>query len=1260
MAEVKNSFIRSKMNKDLEARLIPSGEYRNAVNAQVSRSEGDDVGSLENVLGNKTIATFEPSVSNLSSIGYFVDESNEFIYIFLTDNSTENYIPTGTGSNHFIKRYNVRTNTVQDLASGAFLNFSKLYPINGINLLEDILFFTDYRNQPRRINTSTAALNPYFYNNEDKVSVAKYNPWQPILLYKESDIASGEYETTMKDVVSKFLPDGGIALCNDVTTNPKTTFDIDNLNIKFYPTDQTSGTVNVPQTGMTVAKIDSGGNFDNLGGAITVSSYTPSTDTSGTLVLSGSVTIENNDEIIFNYNPYYDQNYAGDDDFLSDKFVRFSYRFKFSDGEYSLIAPFTQPVFIPKQDGYFLNTSENEGDQQQTFSSTIVSFMENKVNEVDLQIKLPSTISNLTSSFDITEMDIIYKESDGLALQVVETIYFSDIVSSDDLYVYKYTGQKPYKTLPEREIIRVYDKIPVKAFTQEIISNRVVYGNFQNKHTPPNSIDYYVAANTKSAFNLQNGSATVDGDVVDSTTIIVDAAVGNIVAGSTVSGTGVLADTIITNVTGTLPNLTITVNQNQNLSNDVDLLFNIVGDDGKTTSYIEYPSHSVKQNRSYQVGVVLSDRYGRSSSVILTNNKEKITVGGITYSGSTLYLPYIDEGVNQDSWPGHSLKVSFNSPISGSGEYWPGLYNGDVTSEDYNPLGWYTYKVVVKQLEQEYYNVYTAGAMKGQPYWTNGNPPVPTTTNPPDQSSTFIVLINDNINKVPRDLSEVGAQDKQYRSSVRLFGRVENSSSAYSNVGNRQYYPNKIDFTVNQIADLFSSFDVLQFTGGGTSIIPVTCTNSPYYAFFRAESNPFVAEFVTSQIPTEQFGLVNDGYANTATIYNKFLNLNILETSPVISRINIFYETTTAGIINDLNNAILNESGGGAGFSSFNTSAFLESLNSGEDILSGDFTLVDNFGADITLGVGDTFEITSIYNTESTPQDVSTYFTLTGNQTIGWNIQTTSSFLSNVYYGSNQGQRVFNFTFTSVIAGVTTVYNKQAVLSNVVPVVTPSSNLLSSVPVNNIIQEMTAVNGANSLNPNRGSDLTWTIDSITKDGSPFSNSPQQFGLTTYTETPSRCELKNVGGTVPLGTYVITVKCEDAGGLSDTCVVTLDLGVDPTSVIEYTDTMQCQGESTPDSWRYVVIFVEDHADPSKNGYYLYYNDWTTLSSGVTNIQLDYTNATKSGTDPCGYWYFASTLTAARDLFYDCYTCYVGQSVSRTVAVINTSGYTFEVI
>ena len=40
-------------------------------------------------------------------------------------------------------------------------------------------------------------------------------------------------------------------------------------------------------------------------------------------------------------------------------------------------------------------------------------------------------------------------------------------------------------------------------------------------------------------------------------------------------------------------------------------------------------------------------------------------------------------------------------------------------------------------------------------------------------NTAHTVLLNDNINKIPRDLSEVGPDQRQYRSSVELYGRVE-------------------------------------------------------------------------------------------------------------------------------------------------------------------------------------------------------------------------------------------------------------------------------------------------------------------------------------------------------------------------------------------------------------------------------------------------------------------------------------------------------
>ena len=356
MASFKNIFIKSKMNKDLDDRLLPQGEYRNAVNIQVSKSESEDVGALENVLGNEMVVDFGSVTgeTDVICIGYLVSEVNSSIYFFLTNNTVANN-PTGIydkDAKNFITRSIISPNTsIQNtiLVEGAFLNFYENNPIHGINLLEDLLFWTDNRNQPRKIRVSAAADDVTYYSMEDTISVAKYMPYKAPELWQEASVAS-TYETTMKDVVSEYLPNGTTA------------------------------------------------------------------------------------------NPYYNAGYQGDPDYLEDKLVRFSYRFKFDDGEYSVFAPFTQECFIPKQDGYFMYTSDDDNDMSAAYRSTIVDFMENKVNQIDLLIDLPTngnpnittTLENVTSQFKITEIEILYKESDGLAVMVVDVIPASQIINQYD------------------------------------------------------------------------------------------------------------------------------------------------------------------------------------------------------------------------------------------------------------------------------------------------------------------------------------------------------------------------------------------------------------------------------------------------------------------------------------------------------------------------------------------------------------------------------------------------------------------------------------------------------------------------------------------------------------------------------------------------------------------------------------------------------------------------------------------------------------
>ena len=115
MAEVKNSFLKSKMNKDLDSRLLPNGEYRDAVNIQVIKSESEDVGALENVLGNENVGNFVNAIpsgvslqGDLFCVGHFVDQNSGDVYLFFTDyvNSNDSVRYQPSANNFIFKCFN--------------------------------------------------------------------------------------------------------------------------------------------------------------------------------------------------------------------------------------------------------------------------------------------------------------------------------------------------------------------------------------------------------------------------------------------------------------------------------------------------------------------------------------------------------------------------------------------------------------------------------------------------------------------------------------------------------------------------------------------------------------------------------------------------------------------------------------------------------------------------------------------------------------------------------------------------------------------------------------------------------------------------------------------------------------------------------------------------------------------------------------------------------------------------------------------------
>ena len=84
MPEIKKSFLRGRMNKDLDERLLPDGEYRDASNIQISSTEGSDAGTVQNILGNSKLPIDDAAATasylnfgdNAVCVGSMADEDN--------------------------------------------------------------------------------------------------------------------------------------------------------------------------------------------------------------------------------------------------------------------------------------------------------------------------------------------------------------------------------------------------------------------------------------------------------------------------------------------------------------------------------------------------------------------------------------------------------------------------------------------------------------------------------------------------------------------------------------------------------------------------------------------------------------------------------------------------------------------------------------------------------------------------------------------------------------------------------------------------------------------------------------------------------------------------------------------------------------------------------------------------------------------------------------------------------------------------------
>ena len=579
MPEIKNQFTGGKMNKDVDERLVPKGEYRDAMNIQVSTSEGSDVATIQNILGNVNINLPSDLAVGSICVGSVADEKNDAFYwlvkepdtpawssfvdsvysrrdiifehknntvshVFVDKSDTTILIPGGgnpntgdipTQSTAAFNAINVgdtisgfielstqiiltnETFTVLSVdatnetfnignyvnaslgwvnhqqgevaininARNSALNFPNNL-ITGINIVDDMLFWTDNISEPKKINITRSKIgtNPNGLQHTRLINQAQgINPNSNILIKEE-------HITVIRKAPLK-------APCLDMVGerpgNSNSTFTAD------FTGFGTGAVLDIPNAG--------GLNYE-VGDVLIIKENFLSLDIFP--ITNHDIRVVINSIGVGNYSctvlsilsgiQVGPQTYSSDLDKSYDKlymlkFPRFAIRYKYTDGEYSTFGPFSEPAFMAGA----WNNSGTDGDKISYLPNSGYNLgMENKLRELTLKRIIPGDIP-----LDVKQIDILYKESNSPTVYTVDEIKPTDTYWTSNSYNIKQETIKA--TLPSNQLLRPWDNVPKKALAQELIGSRIVYANYEQNYNLNNfRADFDVILRDRTNSNIKS------------------------------------------------------------------------------------------------------------------------------------------------------------------------------------------------------------------------------------------------------------------------------------------------------------------------------------------------------------------------------------------------------------------------------------------------------------------------------------------------------------------------------------------------------------------------------------------------------------------------------------------------------------------------------------------------------------------------------------------------------------------------------------
>ena len=395
------------------------------------------------------------------------------------------------------------------------LNFISKNIITGISIIDDFLFWTDNFSEPKKINISDCKegtldfttptklivedrdinLNSNIYLEEKHITVIKPSPLNPLFVKTESAaqkntnfIAHKTTGTTGVTNSTNFVSSGTTLLqpgqthWMSIINQQNSLLDINNGDVLLLKSISTNIGASVsagvfPVVDAEIRAVVNNFSFTvpNAAGIgqqininITIQAISPDTPVGTNLVFAGSLEEKENN-------------------LFEDKFVRFSYRWKYKDGEYSTFAPFTTVAFDP---GIF--------NLHPTVGYNLA--MENTAYNITLQDFITPDLPD-----DVIELDLLYKDSVSPNIYIVDSLKYKDTnpnsglnpwrsqgstadlvdagiltssINSDIRGSYSLKSESIFKILPSNQLIRTFDDVPRKAKSLDITANRLIYGNY--------------------------------------------------------------------------------------------------------------------------------------------------------------------------------------------------------------------------------------------------------------------------------------------------------------------------------------------------------------------------------------------------------------------------------------------------------------------------------------------------------------------------------------------------------------------------------------------------------------------------------------------------------------------------------------------------------------------------------------------------------------------------------------------------------------